>query len=719
MSRFFDELRRRRVAKASAIYAVVAWAVIEAASVILPALNLPDWTVTFVVVLALLGFPVVLVFSWIFDFTGDGVVRTPAANASAAGGVPAKGRVIDFLVIAVLLGVIGWLGWERAFDDRPADTATTFDSIAVLPFLNMSGDADNEYFSDGLAEELLNALVGVQGLRVAARTSSFQYKGRNLDVREIGNALGVDTVLEGSVRKSGDRIRVTAQLIRAADGFHLWSQTYDRDLEDVFAVQDEITLAIVEALELRIGTSERARLAARYTDSIDAYEAYLRGRFEMHKRTADSLASATENFRRAIELDRNYAAAHSGLADTWVLRSSYGGVDGQEALRQAEPLARRAVELDPNLAEAQASMGFVLAQKAEFADAAIEHYRKAIALNPSYSPAYHWLGLALQQQARFSEAAEVMRKAIEIDPRYATGKRALLSALRNIDANAEADALARRLAAEHPDDPLVFYGLGGDAQRMSRPVDALRHYVHALELDRTNITVRISVAYLLLQLGAVDRADEQVAIVRRLQPAHSGLDSWALDRALFTGDLAAYEREGTKILDTIPAGLQRNAFACNMYQNLRAMEKTLEWCQAALEEAGWQPGGAVPPGWVNAGAAVMLAARNTDDQTLAAQLQPAVSQELQRMLAAGLSEGGLRWAIELLDIHAGIDKRDEFFTAFAEEVARGNWSPTVLRQVPLFDPVREDPRFEQMVAEVEARLDAAREATAAVSIPAV
>ncbi len=719
MSRFFDELRRRRVAKASAIYAVVAWAVIEAASVILPALNLPDWTVTFVVVLALLGFPVVLVFSWIFDFTGDGVVRTPAANGSAAGGVPAQGRVIDFVVIAVLLGVIGWLGWERAFDDRPADPATTFDSIAVLPFINMSGDADNEYFSDGLAEELLNALVGVQGLRVAARTSSFQYKGRNLDVREIGKALGVDTVLEGSVRKSGDRIRVTAQLIRATDGFHLWSQTYDRDLEDVFAVQDEITLAIVDALELQLGTSARARQSARHTDSIEAYEAYLRGRFEMHKRTADSLVSATEDFRRAIELDRNYAAAHSGLADTWVLRSSYGGVDGQEALRQAEPLARRAVELDPNLAEAQASMGFVLAQKAEFADTAIEHYRKAIELNPSYSPAYHWLGLALQQQARFSEAAEVMRKAIAIDPRYATGKRALLSALRNIDANDEADALARRLAVEHPDDPLVFYGLGGDAQRMNRPVDALRHYAHALELDPTNITVRISVAYLLLQLGAVDRADEQVAIVRRLQPAHSGLDSWALDRALFTGDLTAYEREATEFLETIPAGLQRNAFACNMYQNLRAMEKTLEWCQAALKEAGWQPGGAVPPGWINAGAAVMLAARITDDQTLVAKLQPAVNQELQRMLSAGLSEGGLRWAIELFDIHAGIDKRDEFFTAFAEEVARGNWSPTVLRQVPLFDPVREDPRFEQMVAEVEARLDAAREAAAAVSIPAV
>ncbi|MCB1643629.1 MAG: tetratricopeptide repeat protein, partial [Xanthomonadales bacterium] len=365
MKAFLDELRRRGVTRAAAVYAVAAWAVIETSATILPALHLPDWTVTLVVVIALIGFPIALVVAWVFDLTRAGVIRTPGRESLPATqtGAQARGRAVELVVIAVLLGLVGWLGWERL--QRPAETAETtqeagrLDSIAVLPFVNLSGDPSNEYFGDGLAEELLNVLVRIEGLRVTARTSSFQYKGRNLDIREIARDLGVATVLEGSVRRAGERVRITAQLIRATDGFHLWSETFDRELADIFAVQDEISQAIANALQSTLqptsGGGER-----RHTSNIAAYEAYLRGRFAMNQRTGPTLERAVEEFRQAIALDPDYAAAYSGLSDSYLLQSDYARLSNAESIRLAEPLARRAIELDPGLAEAHASMGLLL-----------------------------------------------------------------------------------------------------------------------------------------------------------------------------------------------------------------------------------------------------------------------------------------------------------------------------------------------------------------------
>ncbi len=277
-------------------------------------------------------------------------------------------------------------------------------SIAILPFENMSADPDNEYFADGLAEEILNALADVPGLKVAARTSSFSFKDKDVDIPTIATALGVRTVLEGSVRKSGDRVRITAQLVNAEDGLHLWSETYDRNLDDIFVVQEEIARAIVGALEVRLATG--AALVERPTENQEAHEAYLRGRFLWSQRTPESFRAAAEHLERAVELDPDFALAWAGLADV------YFNLPGWEKAREA---AERALELDPNLGQAHAALGSYHAHRFEWA-AAEQEYRRALELDPRYSTGHFWYALLLARQGRMDDALEHARIAAELDP---------------------------------------------------------------------------------------------------------------------------------------------------------------------------------------------------------------------------------------------------------------------------------------------------------------
>lgn len=714
MKEFFAELRRRGVAKAAAVYAVVAWAVIESSSVIFPALKLPEWTVTFIVLIALFGFPVALIFAWVFDWTRQGIVRTPtrAELPPAEAQSLHRGRVFDFAVIAVLLVVIGWLGWERAFD---RDDAAVLDSIAVLPFVNMSGDPDNEYFGDGLAEELLNSLVRVEGLRVAARTSSFEYKDQNIDVRRIGEALNVATVLEGSVRRAGDRVRVTAQLIRADDGFHLWSDTFDASLEDIFAVQDRIALAIVDALRVTLGTRGRALVTAHNTHDVEAFEAYLRGRYEMNRRTAASLERAVAEFRTAISRDPGYAAAYSGLSDSLMLRASYGGVPTEDAVRQAEPMARRALELNPGLAEAHASLGFVQRNKNQLVES-VASFLHAIELNPSYSPAYHWLGLSYQQLGRFNEAVDVLRKAVEVDPQYVTGKRALLGALRDVGRHAEADEYAERIAREHAGDSMALFGLAGDARVRGDRVQALRYLARGLRIAPDNVSVRVQVAYLLLQIGDYERAEEQIEIVRRLSPSHPSLEGWVADRASLTGDTETMERENVARYDAMPAGLQREQFGCNALLMAGRHDEAGRACRRVLEYAGWEPGGPLPPNQINAAGNLLLATWDDGDPVLNEQLLTAIAAEFERMGETGLDADEVEWARAVITAHSEGDV-EPLLRLLPARFERGGWNWQQLRRNPLFAPIHDDPRFVELVNGLRDRAERDRIAAQQISIP--
>ena len=317
---FFAELQRRRVGKVAIAYGAVAWAATEASSVVLPALHVPEWVLTAIVVFLLTGFPIAMVLAWIFDVGPEGISRTEPQAPPAA---QVKLRIAYAAVVIVCMGALGYVLYERGLGRAHAGEPR--DSIAVMPFSNLSGDPAKDYFSDGMSEELLNLLARVPGLKVASRTSSFAYKDREVDVRQIGRELGVSAVLEGSVRQASDQVRITAQLIDAESGFHLWSETYDRKLADVFQVQDEIAKAIVDKLKIELAPADQ-QLAQRQkapTQNVEAYELYLQGRAIWKRRGAENLKRAIELYQAAIGKDPAFARAHAALASAYVVLPGY------------------------------------------------------------------------------------------------------------------------------------------------------------------------------------------------------------------------------------------------------------------------------------------------------------------------------------------------------------------------------------------------------------
>jgi len=289
-------------------------------------------------------------------------------------------------------------------------------SIAVLPFINMSADNEQEYFCDGMAEELINALTKIKDLRVVARTSAFSFKGEKLDIREIGKKLSVGTVLEGSVRKAGNRFRITAQLVNVADGYHLWSERFDRQMEDVFAIQDEISLAIVDKLKLKLLKEEKAKLVKHHTENLDAYNFYLKGRYFWNKRTEHGLKKSLENLQRAIEIDPEFALAHAGLSDTYATLGWYGFLPRKDAFTRAKAEAIKALEIDDTVGEAHASLANIKTWcDWDWVDAERE-YKRALALNSSDAETHHMYAHFLEAMGRFEEAIREMKQALELEP---------------------------------------------------------------------------------------------------------------------------------------------------------------------------------------------------------------------------------------------------------------------------------------------------------------
>jgi len=293
-------------------------------------------------------------------------------------------------------------------------------SIAVLPFVNLSADPEQEYFCDGMAEGVINALTHVEDLRVVARTSAFAFKGKQEDIREIGKKLNVETLLEGSVRKVGNRVRIAAQLVNVADGYHLWSEKYDRDIgelccpEDIFAIQDEISMSIVDKLKVKLLGKEKAKLIKRHTHDIDAYNLYLKGRFFWNKRTEENLKKAIKYFEQAIEKDPLYALAYAGLADSYITLEDYSSIPPKEIYPRAKKVAQKAVEIDDTLAEAHTSLASIADRGWDW-EGAEREFKQAIELNPNYATAHHWYAIYLMYMARLDEAIEEIKRARGLD----------------------------------------------------------------------------------------------------------------------------------------------------------------------------------------------------------------------------------------------------------------------------------------------------------------
>jgi len=290
-------------------------------------------------------------------------------------------------------------------------------AIAVLPFANLSSDQENEYFSDGLTEELINALTKVEGLRVVAWSSAFQLKGKTRDIRRIAEQLRVRAVIEGSVRRTADRLRITAQLVDAATGQYLWSETYERPIRDIFAIEDEISSSIVGALRIKLTGAAARSLVTRYTENLQAYHLYLKGRFYWNKRREEDFYKALGFFEQAIEIDGNYAPAYAGMADAYIMLGEYGSAAAESTMRKARMAACRALEIDSRLAEAHVSLGTVCGLHEWNWSAAEQHYKRALELNPSYPTAHQWYGYDyLAPMARIPEAIAELERAHHLDP---------------------------------------------------------------------------------------------------------------------------------------------------------------------------------------------------------------------------------------------------------------------------------------------------------------
>src|SRR2546428_776543 len=418
------ELKRRRVFRALVGYAMVGFAVLQVIEPVMHGLRLPDWTLSFVVVALAIGFPVVLALAWIFDVTAGGIERTLPLRPQGLGRLPLALAVGVVAAIAVVPAV-AW-HFARASRAPAAPTAPAAPSVAVLPFANMSAAKNDEYFSDGITEEVINALANVDGLRVVSRTSAFAYKNRNLSIRQIGEELAVATVLEGSVRREGNALRLTAQLINAKDGYHMWSKTYDRELKSVFAVEDELARSIADALRPKL--LMESPLAPQTTASSEAHDLYLKGRHFWSKRTAEDLKEAMGLFEEA----------------------------------QAE--AERALELDPASAIVNNLVGVVFYESRNY-DKAIAAFRKTLELNPGFAPAREVLACAYASMGRKADALAELDQ-IKASATEHVGMRAWILAVAGDAAGARAlmPELERRPGLEqgHPAALGALHGMLGD-----------------------------------------------------------------------------------------------------------------------------------------------------------------------------------------------------------------------------------------------------------------
>ena len=418
----FSELKRRNVYKVAVAYAVVGWLVIQVTATIVPALHLPDGLTSAVVVLILVGFPVALVIAWAFEMTPEGMKRT--ADVSPDEVLPRWSRrkfgafVVGASVIAAALLAYQLFksATAPATDQVAATKSIPQKSIAVLPFLNLSADKNDEYLSDGMTEELLNVLTKVKSLHVPGRSSSFAFKGKNEDdiFRKVGEQLHVNTVLEGSVRKAGDKLRITAQLVNVADGYHLWSETYDRDMKDILAMESDVARRVVEALQVQLGVDEERAFAKKPTENPEAHRLYLLGRYHFAKFTRAGWTNAIHYFEQALQVDPNFALAYCGLADTY---GWAGGqlMPGREAWAKEMELAQKALDLDPNLAEAHLSMGTALFSVLG-PHASEKELDRAEELNPNLPLIYDQYGWTFSEMGRFDDAIAAEKKALQLDP---------------------------------------------------------------------------------------------------------------------------------------------------------------------------------------------------------------------------------------------------------------------------------------------------------------
>ena len=516
---FFNELKRRNVFKVAAAYIIVGWLIMQAGDTLAPALHLPEWINSALAFFLILGLPLALFFAWAYEMTPEGIKREKDVDRSQSI-TRVTGQKLNHTIIALLVITLGYFVYDKfigqprapehpvtvaeAVEAAPADD---FQSIAVLPFVNMSEDSSNEYFSDGLTEEVLNVLAKIKDLRVAGRTSSFAFKGKAEDLREIGEKLDVTSILEGSVRKDekNNRVRITAQLINVDDGYHLWSETYDRELDDIFAIQDEIARKVAEALRITLLGEDEARLEQVEITEISAYDAYLKAMQGLNEGGYVSLNRAAGQFQKALSLDPSYTPATLGLLNAWSQMAQTGSMTREEALRRGLPMLEATLAGHPENSDARVQLALFRVYQDEN-EAAEQAFVSALEANPRNAWGLQEYGRFLFDHGQVDRGSELIEAALEIEP-YST--RVLWdhcqtnAFLQQVDI---ARASCNRIKELIPESPLGWYGEGLAYLYNGELARGLKGFSEAIERDPEDYEMLSAVCANWIGLGDAEQA---------------------------------------------------------------------------------------------------------------------------------------------------------------------------------------------------------------------
>jgi adenylate cyclase len=542
---FFAELKRRNVFKVAAAYIIVSWLIMQGGEVMAPALNLPGWVNSMLAFFLILGFPLAMFFAWAFELTPEGIKKEKdvVRNQSIT---QITSRKLDFIIIGLLAVALVYFVWEARFqtddvrsmqgevelvEDQPgtrtdhgvsAKTSTSqkpdANSIAVLPFINMSDDASNEFFSDGITEELLNLLAKIPELKVTSRSSAFSFKGQSTDIPTMAKKLNVAHVLEGSVRKAGNRVRITAQLIKADSDVHMWSETYDRELDDVFAIQDEIAREVVKVLQLKL----LGEVPTTPTTNTEAYTQYLRGHHFFAKSTKESWASAETAYRKALDIDPDFAPAWAGLAFTLRVQANYGYIDLHDGTETARKAAQRALELDDTLADAWAALALIQFVYDWDWDRAAGTIRTALQYGPRNDVVLRQAANIARGLGDAKSAVEYSEFAVELDPLSQTSLRALIVTYWGVSRQSEASATIQRSLELYADQPDLTAWIASGLVLQGRPEEARQH----IEKDSDNFWQIMFASMVANDLGRHEEAEQAL---QRLITEHK--DSMAFQAA--------------------------------------------------------------------------------------------------------------------------------------------------------------------------------------------
>ena len=527
----YEELKQRNVVRVGIAYVVIGWFLAQIAEFAFENFGAPDWVLKSVVVVLLLGLPLALFFAWVYEITPEGVKKESEIDrsTSVAG---KKGQKLNVIIAMSLVLAVALLLTDRFAGDpdevqlAAADTAVSTqdvtNSIAVLPFVNMSSDEEQEFFSDGITEEILNSLASIKELKVAGRTSSFAFKGQNDDLRRIGDALGVNHILEGSVRKSGDQVRITAQLVQVDDGFHVWSETYDRKLVDIFAIQDEIANEILRQLKTRLLGDAAKPAEARRTDPV-VYALYLKAKQRIYTRIGSEIEMAVEELDQAIQLDTQYAPAYAqrGIATILLSEEQYGDIPNLEANRRGKRFIDNALKLDPDHADAWSALGLYYGKDTATLEDSIDALAKALELNPNSIDASNWLQISLSEVGDLTGALEILEEMTNRDPLYRPAFSNAMQKFNSAGQPEKAEALLERMTAFDPDNPDIVLARATHYMFSGRAGESLSLMEKRRDMGEMSGIANVYLSAGLNRTGQFERATEEGSPFLKVFPLYN------------------------------------------------------------------------------------------------------------------------------------------------------------------------------------------------------